>query len=168
MTAEATYPALDALIADLAENEDEWVLMSHAAEMLAYAASEATPPAGMFSRILGRIAVDSEPATFERDGFFFSRGEKNPWITIQDGNNVKFLWQQQETGARVLVVNMPPNTEFPAHSHDLIEDLYVVDGEAWVAGVLMRRGDYCRAPVGTAHTDLRSGPAGVVAFVVQR
>jgi len=34
--------------------------------------------------------------------------------------------------------------------------------------VLMRAGDYCRAPAGTEHNDVRSGPSGALSLVVSR
>lgn len=169
MMAHASFPGLDALIADLAESEIERSVMLRGAELLAYAASETPPPPAMRERVLDGVAkVANEPATFESQGFYFARGAASPWRDISDGIEVRFLWSDRETGARAMLVRMPPDTDFPEHLHDHIEDLYLVSGDATVAGVFMRAGDYCRAQPGSVHSDMRSGPAGVVAFVVQR
>lgn len=169
MTAFAGFPGLDVLIADLAESETERSVMLRGAELLAYAASETPPPPAMREHVLDGIAkAASEPATFESRGFYFARGAASPWREISDGIEVRFLWADRETGARAMLVRMPPETNFPEHLHEHVEDLYVVDGDATVAGVYMRAGDYCRALQGSVHSDMRSGPTGVSAFVVQR
>lgn len=163
-----TYPGLTALIADLAESEEERVLMDRVAELLPFSAAPADPPSHLFSRVLDRIEAETGPASFEKNGFFFARGSKLPLLPYPGDNQVQVLWMDHATGARAVLVRMPPNAPFPAHGHDHIEDLYVVEGEATLAGVTMRAGDYCRAPKDTEHTDMRSGPFGAVAFVVQR
>jgi hypothetical protein len=159
---------LEALLADLSDDAGERALMQRALRVLPYAAPLVEPPASLKNRILDAIPAQPQPATFEAQGFYFARSEAIEAVELPGNNRIKWLWTDPATGARVGLVIMPPNATFPAHPHDHIEDLYLIEGEAWVAGVHMRPGDYCRSPVGTAHVDLRSGATGAVSFVVQR
>lgn len=157
-----------ALLEELAETAEEERLMARALEFLPMAVTPSEPPASLLDRVLERVREPQGPLTFEKDGFYFARTGQMAELPYGGGNTVRLAWLDQATGARVVLVRMPPDTDFPEHGHDHIEDLFVVEGEATIAGVTMRAGDYCRAPAGTAHTDMRSGPNGVVAFVVQR
>jgi anti-sigma factor ChrR (cupin superfamily) len=80
----------------------------------------------------------------------------------------KVLYYDAEHGARTAVIRMAPNLLFPPHEHHGIEDLYLIEGTAWVGDIEMRAGDYCRAPEGTEHNDVRSGASGAMAVVVTR
>jgi ChrR Cupin-like domain len=160
---------LDALIADLAENDEEAKLMGAAARMLAYAADGPAPSAGLKARLLARIAEPAgRSAQFIAESSFFARAEGIDWVPLAPGIDVKVLFDDPGTRARTLLVRMGPSLHFPEHLHDLIEDLYLVSGEAWVGEVPMAAGDYCRAEAGTEHNHVRSGPAGALAVVVSR
>lgn len=159
---------LAALVDELAESADERAVIARALELLPYAVRPSEPPASLLERVMSQVTDERGPATFEKDGFYFARVKQLPNLPYGDGITVKLAWLDEKTGARAVLVQMPPHTEFPEHGHDHIEDLTVLEGEATIAGVTMRVGDYCRAPAGTSHTDMRSGPNGVVAFVVQR
>jgi hypothetical protein len=159
---------IDALLAELSEDDGERDVMRRVIDLLPFAAEEVEPPAALRQRVLQAISEDARPATFTEQGFYFARSDAIEPMTVPGNNRIKWLWTDPDTGARVGIVYMPPNAQFPAHPHDHIEDLYLVEGEAWVAGVHMRPGDYCRSPIGTAHVDLRSGEHGAVSFVVQR
>ncbi len=162
------YHGLAALVDELAESAEERALIERALEMLPYAVRPSEPPPGLLDRVIGQVTDENGPATFEKDGFYFARVKQLPNLPYGSGITVKLAWLDEKTGARAVLVQMPPNTEFPEHGHDHIEDLTVIEGEATISGVTMRAGDYCRAPKGTTHSDMRSGPRGVVAFVVQR
>lgn len=157
----------DALLGELAENDEERASMAHALRLLAYAAPPATPPPGLRERLVARLAARERPPAYEKDGFYFAHGDRFEWLVLPGNSRIKFIYQDA-SGARTALVEMPPDTFFPAHDHDHIEDLFVVEGDAWVAGVHMVAGDYCRAPAGTSHVDIRSGSSGVRAVVVSR
>ncbi len=44
---------------------------------------------------------------------------------------------------------MEPGAKFPDHRHDFLEEIFVLEGSAWLSGQLLRAGDYCRSEPGT-------------------
>ncbi len=158
---------LSGLISELAETEEERELIELALSMLAHAPELAEPPEDLRQRILTRaLRADTGPR-FEADGFYFARGEAIDWVEIAPGIRMKWLHGSPD-GAQTALIEMAPNLTFPAHPHPEIEDLYLISGDAWVGDTPMSAGDYCRAPAGTAHNDVRSGPGGSLALVVSR
>ena len=170
MTRGSAAMELDALIDDLAETEEERKLMGRSAGLLAYATAESTVPSpGLRERLLARIAEPmNRPAQFIAETSFFARSAGMEWTPLAPGIDIKILFAHQQSGASTVLVRMGPNLQFPEHPHALIEDLYLISGEAWVGEVPMAAGDYCRAEAGTAHNDVRSGAAGSLAVVVSR
>ncbi len=160
---------LDALISELAESDDERRLMGRAAGLLAYAAAGSGPGPGLRERLLARIAEPLDrPAQFAAEASWFARSTDLDWEALAPGIDVKVLFADPQKGASTVLVRMGPNLHFPEHPHGVIEDLYLISGEAWVGDVPMAAGDYCRAEAGTEHNHVRSGPAGSLAVVVSR
>ena len=94
---------------------------------------------------------------FEREGLYFARGDRLDWHTGRGpGIEVKLLAADAERRRRTVVVRMAPGTVYPAHRHVDVEEIYLLEGDYMVAGVLMHAGDYCRAEVGTVHEDSRT------------
>jgi hypothetical protein len=167
MTGQTPAAELDALISELAESDVERETMTIAVRALAYEAPDVRPSTDLRDRILARIAEGDRPPQF-MDGFsFFARSADLQWIQLTPGVEIKVL-HAEAAGARTLLVRMGPNLPFPPHPHDFVEDLYLVSGDAWVGHVPMRAGDYCRAPSGMEHNDVRSGPSGALAVVISR
>jgi hypothetical protein len=160
--------SLDAVLDELAESPAERELMAGALALLAYAAPEAEPGPGLRERLGARLAGEQPGPTFHAGVSYFARGQELPWIPLADGISIKLLHRDEATGARTVLVRMGADLLFPPHPHHVIEDLYLIEGEAWVGDVFMRAGDYCRAPAGTEHNDVRSGPGGSLAVVVSR
>lgn len=123
---------------------------------LAYAAVPENPPPSLRARVLERIGAES-PAVFECDGLYFARGERIDWLAGRGpGIEVKLLGVDAERGRRTVLIRMAPGTVYPAHRHVDLEEIYLLEGDYLVAGVLMHAGDYCRAEVGTVHADTRT------------
>jgi anti-sigma factor ChrR (cupin superfamily) len=120
--------------------------------------------------VLERVAAaaGAEPPVFERAGSYFARAAEMEWMNLAPGVRLKILFDDGESGARTMLIEMDPGLPFPEHDHPAIEDLYLIAGDAWVGDVYMRAGDYCRAEAGTAHNDVRSGASGALAVVVSR
>jgi anti-sigma factor ChrR (cupin superfamily) len=168
MTRAEQPTALEDLIADLAESRHERAVMREALRLLAFAAPSAPPPPALRERVTGAAAERYQLPAFEAGGSFFARAAQFDWVTIAPGVEIKDLYRDPASGARTTLVRMAPNMPFPPHPHGGIEDLYLIEGDAWVGDVPMRAGDYCRAPAGTHHNDVRSGPSGALSFVVSR
>ncbi|MEO8538669.1 MAG: cupin domain-containing protein [bacterium] len=166
MTAPGSPASFDALLDELAEDDSERSTMRRALYLMAYSVPQVEPPAGLRERVLARAAT--APATFEQDGSYFARSAGLPWTGLAPGVELKDLHAEPSRGTRTTLIRMAPNTPFPPHPHGFIEDLYVIEGDAWVGDVYMATGDYCRAPAGTEHNHVRSGAAGTLALVVSR
>jgi quercetin dioxygenase-like cupin family protein len=118
---------------------------------LAYAAVPEPPPPSLRARVLERIGAES-PAVFERDGSYFARGQRIDWLAGRGpGIEVKLLGIDVERGRRTVLIRMAPGTVYPAHRHVDLEEIYLLEGDYLIAGVLMHAGDYCRAGAGTVH-----------------
>ncbi|MCA9830839.1 MAG: cupin domain-containing protein [Dehalococcoidia bacterium] len=166
----STFDAADkltALVSELAETEDERELIELALSMLAHSVEPVVPSADLRERVLARALQSPREARFEADGFYFARGTGIDWVEIAPGIRIKWLLGNPD-GPQTALIEMGPNLAFPAHPHPEIEDLYLISGDAWVGDIPMSAGDYCRAPAGTAHNDVRSGPNGSLALVVSR
>ena len=159
---------LEALVLELAENDEEQRLMAQAVRLLAFAPVTIEPTADLKDRVVARLRVPDERPHFFAENSFFARGAEMEWMPYAPGVEVKVLHQDPGSSARTTLVRMGPNLPFPPHPHGFIEDLYLINGEAWVGDTPMRAGDYCRADVGTEHNTVRSGPSGSLAVVVSR
>lgn len=160
---------LAALAAEVAEGDAEERLFTRVLELLPYAADEVAPPPALRTDLLARLhADDGRGPQFNVGELYFARGDQLEWATIAPGIYARVLYSDDATGAQTLLVRVEPNVSFPPHGHAALEDLYLVAGDAWVAGVTMRPGDYCRAPIGSEHNDIRSGPSGAIALSVTR
>ena len=164
----ALSPDLDSLVAELAENDHERVLMMRAVRLLAFAPTEVEPSLDLRDRVVARVMHVERGQRYHANGDFFAHGDEMDWTRLTEGIDVKVLFRDPVTHARTTLVRMAPNLPFPPHPHGETEDLYLISGEAWVGDVPMRAGDYCRADAGTEHNSVRSGPAGSLAIVIAR
>ena len=141
--------------------------MAGALNLLSLAPIAVSPPPGLRERIICAVHQPTGPS-FTAGGFVFARAPQIEWQERAPGIFLKTLYAEPDTGARTALVRMAAGTAFPPHEHRGIEDVYLLEGEMWVGDIQMRPGDYCRAPAGTHHDDVRSGPAGSLAVVVSR
>ena len=159
---------MEELVVELAEDEAEATLMMSALRLLPLAAEQVEAPSALRDRIKRRIADTKRPPTFVEAGSYFARSSEMGWITLAEGIELKLLYNDPATKAQTVMVRMAPNRPFPPHDHAGDEDLYLIEGDAFVGGVPMRAGDYCRAIEGSSHNDVRSGALGALAIVVTR
>jgi anti-sigma factor ChrR (cupin superfamily) len=118
---------------------------------LAYAANAEPPPPGLRARLLERI-VAGEPAVIDRGGVRFVRSGQFDWQpSLARGIDVKRLYEDAERGRVTMLVRLGPGVSYPAHRHADVEELYLLEGEVFVSGVLMRPGDYCRSEADSVH-----------------
>jgi anti-sigma factor ChrR (cupin superfamily) len=93
---------------------------------------------------------------FEDQGVLFVRAGQMPWQPALPTVERKQLFRNAENGYRTQVVRLQPGGRYPSHRHTEVEEIYLVEGDLSVAGVIMHAGDYCRAEPGSVHEDVHS------------
>jgi len=174
---QAALCALGALPADearalgeqLAEGDaavrDELAAFRSVVDDLAYAAPAQAPPSALRARVLGRIAA-TEPVVIEQDDVRFVRGAQVDWEAGPiAGLQLKRLSMDGARGRRTSLVRMAAGVGYPRHRHADVEELYLLEGELLISGVLMRPGDYCRAEPDSVHDGIVT-PGGCLFIVI--
>jgi quercetin dioxygenase-like cupin family protein len=122
---------------------------------LAETLPELAPPAGLWERIEAEIGKES---------FVTVHAEEGDWQTIGLGVTIKHLYVDKAAGVRTFLLRLAPGVSLDRHPHPEDEECFVLEGEARVAGIRLRVGDYHRAPKGVMH-DVFYTERGVVFFV---
>jgi hypothetical protein len=134
------------------------------ADDLAYAARPAAPQPAARARVLARIAAAEAPV-LEQDGVRFVRGAQLDWQAGPIADFETKALRVDEAGGRItLLARLAPGGVYPSHRHRGVEEIYLVEGDLLINGVLMRSGDSCSADADSVHDGIRS-PSGCV-FVV--
>jgi quercetin dioxygenase-like cupin family protein len=107
------------------------------------------PPTSLWERLERRIGVEpghpvapaaTRPATAE-------------WEEVAPGITCRLLATDQETGRVSMLVRLAPGTEYPPHTHAIVEELHMLEGDLLVDDKKLQAGDYLRSDPGT--TDRR-------------
>ena len=119
-------------------------------------AAATSPGPKLRTRVLDRISDERlADGKMELDGggLQFVRTARMVWERV--GNlEIKLLFRDAERAYSAKLVRMAEGMNYPSHRHADVEELYLLEGDLLVSGVLMRPGDYCRAEPGTIHTDI--------------
>jgi quercetin dioxygenase-like cupin family protein len=116
------------------------------APLLAYSVDPAAPPPRLRAALLDEIATRARIGV-DRPG---SAGE---WVTSRiPGVRTRTLQIDAEKRRIVMLVKAAPGFRYPAHQHDDLEELVMLDGELVFGGVTTyRAGDFIRSEAGTSH-----------------
>jgi anti-sigma factor ChrR (cupin superfamily) len=136
------------------EADRETVMDDRILVALARAAEKATaaPPAGARERLLDRLRKLSSPVPH---GFSLRPAEEEGWILHPvPGIRMKVLSINRDAGYAMLLLDVPPQTRFPAHHHSGAEECYVLSGSLVTYGRRLGPGDFIHADRGTAHDEL--------------
>ena len=125
---------------------------------LAVAAS-AAPPANLRERLSARMQADSAAShadvpgiLLQNVGLLISRSDEMPWQAVPvPGLSSKTLYVDASRKYATSLVRMEPGAIYPAHRHNDVEEVFLIEGDLLVEGVHMRRGDYCRSTPGSIH-----------------
>lgn len=126
----------------------------------------AAPPVALRERLLARVRDEVAFASihtttpgvlFQMGGLLISRAADIPWESAPiPGIASKILYIDPARKYSTSLVRMEPNSVYPSHRHNDIEEVYLIEGDLTVEGVRMRPGDYCRSEPGTIHGDSRT------------
>ena len=177
----AVLYALDALLADEAtefqkhlERGCEFCLGETSAfkELLAevgeaVGAASASPPPGLRSRLMERIAADAAIEAAEPDVQVWKSWEEQPestpglsivlasegsWEPLAvPGVSVKRLSVDRERRTATMLVRMEPGMSYPRHRHAGLEQCFVLEGDLRVGDTTLRAGDYQEAAADSTH-----------------
>ena len=136
--------------------ESELAAFRSVADGLAYAACPQEPGAAVRARVLQRVATD-QATVIEQPGLRFVRHQHGGWQPgVLPGIELKVLLADDTRGRATLLVRMAAGAVYPNHRHRDVEEIYLLEGDMLVNGVLMRAGDYCSAAAETVHDGIRS------------
>jgi len=148
--------AFEARLQNDATYQAELAAFRSVVQELSYAVPPQAPPPALRAKLLGRIAAE-EAAVIDRDGMRFVRSTQLGWEPgAGPGVEVKRLFTDPSGNRTTKMYRMAPGSTYPAHRHADVEDIYVIEGDLLVCGVLMRAGDYCRAEAGSLHEGVRT------------
>jgi anti-sigma factor ChrR (cupin superfamily) len=100
------------------------------------------PSASLRDRLAERIAAETggvpvAPAP--------TRRVKPEWQEAAPGISVKLLATDTGRNRVSMLVRLAPNTDYPPHRHEGVEELHLLDGELRVDARILRPGDYLRS-----------------------
>jgi anti-sigma factor ChrR (cupin superfamily) len=128
------------------------------ADELVHALPAESPRSFLRTRVLERIAQEADQAnwtTLSKDGLSFIRAQRLPWLDMPGlGVEVKLLSTDAERKLNTQLVRMNPGAVVPRHRHGGKEEIFLIEGEALVCGVVMHSGDYCSAEAGSIHESI--------------
>jgi len=161
-------------------NEREWLELRNefgdaVVDALALSAAAAPPP-HLKTRILSRIAADSEgsarPASLPPGGRRILPGVSAvlvadvPWTPAAlPGLDFKVLHRDDARGYTTRLLRFAPGSTYPSHRHGATEEVFIVSGSVVLNGVTLRAGDYCRSEPGTLETAAFSTEGGMAIIV---
>ena len=136
--------------ADTIPREAEVPLLLH----LAPIEPDAVSRAAMLERVLARLRQPSGMLTIAR--------EQGQWIELAPKVHQKILLSH--AGTLAFLFRMEAGASFLAHEHHGDEESLCLEGEAFVDGHTIRRGDFHFAPRGLGHGVIHS-PKGCLIYV---
>jgi len=134
-------------------------------ESLAPLAPDAAVRERILARVFARVTPEStaEAATAAPAGtaafapaepVLTVRADDGDWTEIGPGAHQRVM--HDDGRFRTLLVRLAAGASLPPHDHGHAEECFVVEGDIWLSGLQMRRGDYQRVPAGIPHVDIHS------------
>ncbi len=125
------------------------------ANELAHALPPESPRGFLRTRVLECIATAADQThwtSLSKDGLHFARPQRLPWLELPGlGVEMKLLSHDAERAINTQLVRMNPGAVVPKHRHGGEEEIFVLEGDLLVSGVVMHSGDYCRSEIGSLH-----------------
>ena len=88
------------------------------------------------------------------------------WHEAKPGVFVKHLLEAGGAGQRVSLARLAPGAYSPPHAHDVIEHIYVLEGEFDDGERVLSAGDYCVRAAGVTHKSSSEHGALVLSLYV--
>jgi quercetin dioxygenase-like cupin family protein len=107
----------------------------------------------ILSQVLARVALAPVSTSGPTDVLTL-RADDGAWVAIGAGASQRVL--HDDGRFRTLLVRLEAGASLPPHEHPLEEECFVIEGDIWLSGEHMRRGDYQRVAAGIPHLGIRS------------
>lgn len=123
------------------------------AGLIGFSAEPVAPPTGLRDKVLAAIKPKMPGLLHGASDLVILRSEDMDWQPHPSaaGLRVKPLFVDRKRGYLTTLLKMEPGAVYPAHTHEDVEEIYVIDGEVELQGTAMGPGDYCRAEPGSRH-----------------
>jgi anti-sigma factor ChrR (cupin superfamily) len=104
------------------------------------------PPALLQERLAHRIADETgrQPVLLPK-----RRWSEPDWEQVAPGIECKLLATDTARHRVSMLVRLTPGASYPAHTHEGVEELHLLDGELWIDGRKLVPGDYNYGAPGT-------------------
>ena len=104
------------------------------------------PSASLRDRLAERIAAETGGAPVASAP---TRRAEPEWQEAAPGIAVKLLATDTGRNRVSMLVRLAPNTDYPPHRHEGVEELHLLDGELKIDDKVLHPGDYLRSEPGT-------------------
>jgi anti-sigma factor ChrR (cupin superfamily) len=104
------------------------------------------PPNTAKTRVFAEIDKD-------KPGHFFVHAQEGEWREIAPGIAAKVLAMDDTRKRVTALMRMQKGARYADHRHALTEEMFVIEGSCYIAGRLLKAGDYHRAEAGSVHLD---------------
>ncbi|HEY7556721.1 MAG TPA: cupin domain-containing protein [Candidatus Binatia bacterium] len=105
-----------------------------------------SPPSAVKTHIFAEIDKD-------KPGHLFVHAAEGEWREIAPGIAAKVLAMDDTRKRVTALMRMAKGARYTDHRHVLTEEMFVIEGSCYIAGRLLKAGDYHRAEVGSVHLD---------------
>ena len=105
-----------------------------------------SPPSAVKTRIFAEIDQD-------KPGHLFVHAQEGEWREIAPGIVAKVLAMDDTRKRVTALMRMQKGARYTDHRHALTEEMFVIEGSCYIAGRLLKAGDYHRAEAGSVHLD---------------
>jgi quercetin dioxygenase-like cupin family protein len=124
-----------------------------AAGLAGFAAEPTAPPPGLRDKVLAAIEPKVPGLLHGAPDLVIFRSDDIDWQPhpTATGLLVKPLYVDRKRGYLTTLLKMEAGAVYPAHLHQDVEEIYVIDGQVELQGTAMGPGDYCRAEPGSHH-----------------
>ncbi|MEP6961523.1 MAG: cupin domain-containing protein [Acidobacteriota bacterium] len=130
----------------------------------------AAPPQTLRAKLM-QLTTDAPrlPGLLLRNqGILIERSAELDWRPIGPGIDIKLLHTDTDRRYNTLLMRMAPGSRYGAHVHGGVEEIFMLSGEAHLAGVVVRAGDYCRADTNSIHEEAVSETGCLMLIIASR
>ena len=123
------------------------------AGLIGFSAEPTAPPPELRDRVLQAIEPKMPGFLHAAPDLVIFRSDDIDWQPhpTAAGLLVKPLYVDRQRGYLTTLLKMEAGAIYPAHVHEDVEEIFIINGEVELQGIAMGPGDYCRAEPGSHH-----------------